>query len=192
MGRADVPSGRSTGSNEAHEMRDGGARFGGFGVLAAVANVNDVLAPALVGSSVASQRSLDARLLELDGSADKSALGANALLGVSLAAARAAAAAGGRPLYRHLSSDAHLLPVPLVNLINGGRHASNDLDFQEFIVLPVGATSMLEALQMSTEINLVLGRDLVRPFRKGRPQHRRRGWICTADLIPRAGSRTSS
>ncbi|HVQ86653.1 MAG TPA: phosphopyruvate hydratase [Actinomycetes bacterium] len=164
--RADVPSGRSTGSNEAHELRDGGSRFGGFGVLSAVRNVNEVLAPALVGTSVESQRELDARLIELDGTSDKSALGANALLGVSLAGARAAAAAGDRPLYRHLSADAHVLPVPLVNLINGGRHASNDLDFQEFIILPVGATSMLESLQISTEVNLVLAGILLARFGK--------------------------
>lgn len=166
VARADVPSGRSTGSNEAFELRDGGARFGGFGVSKAVANVNEVLAPALMNTSVASQRAVDALLVELDGTPDKSALGANALLGVSLAAARAAAAAGGRPLYRHLSADAHVLPVPLVNLINGGRHASNDLDFQEFIVLPVGAKSMLEAMQISTEINLVLAGILLSRFGK--------------------------
>jgi enolase len=156
LGRADVPSGRSTGSNEAYEARDGGSRFGGFGVRGAVSAVNDVLAPALIGTSVASQRALDATLVEIDGTANKSRLGANAVLGVSLAAARAAAQASGRPLYQHLNADAHLLPVPLVNLINGGRHASNDLDFQEFIILPVGASSMLEALQISTEVNLVL------------------------------------
>ena len=166
LGRADVPSGRSTGSSEAHEMRDGGARFGGFGVQRAVANVNDILSPALIGWSVASQRELDAKLVALDGTDDKSALGANALLGISLAAARASAAAGGRPLYRHLSADAHLLPVPLVNLINGGRHASNDLDFQEFIILPVGATSLLESLQISTEVNLVLAGILAAKFGK--------------------------
>ncbi|HEX5018159.1 MAG TPA: phosphopyruvate hydratase [Actinomycetes bacterium] len=166
MGRADVPSGRSTGSNEAHELRDGGSRFGGFGVLSAVANVNNVIAPALVGSSMTSQRDLDATLRDLDGTPDKSALGANALLGVSLAAARAAAAATGRPLYRHLNAEAHVLPVPLVNLINGGKHASNDLDFQEFIILPVGASSMVEALQISTEVNLVLAGILLARFGK--------------------------
>lgn len=166
VARADVPSGRSTGSNEAHELRDGGSRFGGFGVSKAVTNVNEVLAPALVNTSVASQRAVDALLVELDGTPDKSALGANALLGVSLACARAAAAADGRPLYRHLNADAHVLPVPLVNLINGGKHASNDLDFQEFIVLPVGAKSMLEAMQISTEINLVLAGILLSKFGK--------------------------
>ena len=166
LARADVPSGRSTGSNEAHELRDGGGRFGGYGVLRAVANVNDVIAPALVGSTVESQRELDAALLDLDGTPDKSALGANALLGVSLAAARAAASATSRPLYRHLNADAHELPVPLVNLINGGKHASNDLDFQEFIILPVGAGSIVEALQISTEVNLVLGGILLARFGK--------------------------
>jgi enolase len=166
LGRADVPSGRSTGRNEAHELRDGGSRFGGFGVLSAVANVNNVIAPALTGSSVASQRELDAILLELDGTPDKSGLGANALLGVSLAAARAAASALGRPLYRHLNADAHVLPVPLVNLINGGKHASNDLDFQEFIIVPVGAASTVEALQISTEVNLVLAGILLARFGK--------------------------
>ncbi|HVQ17467.1 MAG TPA: phosphopyruvate hydratase [Actinomycetes bacterium] len=164
--RADVPSGRSTGSNEAYEMRDGGPRFGGFGVRTAVHNVNDVLGPAIVGTSVASQRDLDDRLIALDGTPEKSALGANALLGISLAAARAAAAARGLPLYRNLNADAHLVPVPLVNLINGGRHASNDLDFQEFIILPVGATSMLEAMQISTEVNLVLAGILLARFGK--------------------------
>ena len=166
LARADVPSGRSTGSNEAHELRDGGTRFGGYGVLQAVANVNTVIAPTLVGASVDSQRELDLVLRDLDGTEDKSRLGANAMLGVSLAAARAAAAAGGKPLYRHLNADAHVLPVPLVNLINGGKHASNDLDFQEFIILPVGATSMVEALQISTEVNLVLAGILLARFGK--------------------------
>jgi enolase len=166
LGRADVPSGRSTGRNEAHELRDGGARFGGFGVLTAVANVNNVIAPALTGASIASQRELDTILRELDGTPDKSGLGANALLGVSLAAARAAASATGRPLYRHLNADAHVLPVPLVNLINGGKHASNDLDFQEFIILPVGAANTVEALQISTEVNLVLAGILMARFGK--------------------------
>jgi len=166
LGRADVPAGRSTGSGEAHELRDGGTRFGGYGVLAAVGNVRDRIAPALNGMPVSSQLEIDAALLALDGTEDKSQLGANAILGVSLAAARAAAAAAGEPLYRHLRRNARVLPVPLVNLINGGRHASNDLDFQEFIVLPVGAGSLLEALQISTEINLALGEILLAQFGK--------------------------
>jgi enolase 1/2/3 len=166
LGRADVPSGRSTGSHEAHELRDGGSRFGGFGVRQAVANVNERIAPALIGRSAAPQRELDAALVELDGTDDKSSLGANAILGVSLAAARAAAAAHGLPLYRYVNANAHLLPAPQVNLINGGRHASNDLDFQEFIVIPSGAESMLHALQIATEINLALGEILLQRFGK--------------------------
>ena len=166
LGRADVPAGRSTGSHEARELRDGGARFGGFGVRTAVANVNDRIAPALIGSPAAPQRALDAALIELDGSENKSVLGANAILGVSLAAARAAAAAHGLPLYRFLNANAHVLPVPQVNLINGGRHASNDLDFQEFVIVPSGAESMLHALQISTEVNLQLGEILLERFGK--------------------------
>ena len=166
VGTADVPSGRSTGSHEAAELRDGGERFGGFGVLDAVGHVNGDLADALVGRPLPSQRQLDATLVELDGTPDKSRLGANAILGISLAAARAAAQVAGAPLYAHLSSNAHVLPVPLVNLINGGRHASNDLDFQEFIVIPVGADSILEALQISTEVNLALGEILLDQYGK--------------------------
>jgi len=166
LGRADVPSGRSTGTNEACELRDGGERFGGFGVLGAVASVNGELAAALRGSRLDSQRALDRALVELDGTPDKSRLGANALLGVSLAAARAAAVATAVPLYRHLNADAHVIPVPLVNLINGGRHASNDLDFQEFIILPVGASGILDALRISTEVNLALADILSRRYGK--------------------------
>ncbi len=165
-GTADVPSGRSTGSNEAHELRDGGERFGGFGVRGAVANVDGEIADALVGEVLPDQRTLDRTLVELDGTDDKSRLGANAILGVSLAAARARAEAAGMPLYRALNANSHLLPVPLVNLINGGKHASNDLDFQEFIVIPVGADSMLEALQISTEVNLALAEILLERYGK--------------------------
>jgi enolase len=165
-GTADVPSGRSTGSAEAAELRDGGERFGGFGVLGAVANVNGELRDALVGEPLPEQRRLDAALVELDGTEQKTRLGANAILGVSLAAARARAASRGLPLYRSLSSNGHLLPVPLVNLINGGRHASNDLDFQEFIVIPVGAGSLLEAMQISTEVNLALAEILLERYGK--------------------------
>jgi enolase len=165
-GTADVPSGRSTGSNEAHELRDGGERFGGFGVREAVANVGGEIAETLIGVPLADQRTLDRALVDLDGTADKSRLGANAILGVSLAAARARAAASGTPLYRALNANAHLLPVPLVNLINGGKHASNDLDFQEFIVIPVGADSILEALQISTEVNLALAEILLGRYGK--------------------------
>jgi enolase len=165
-GTADVPSGRSTGSNEACELRDGGTRFGGFGVRDAVANVTGEIAESLLGNPLPDQRTLDRALVELDGTPDKSRLGANAILGVSLAAARARAEASGLPLYRALNANAHLLPVPLVNLINGGKHASNDLDFQEFIVIPVGADSMLEALQISTEVNLSLAEILLERYGK--------------------------
>ena len=113
-----------------------------------------------------SSAALDVALVDLDGTPDKSRLGANAILGVSLAAARARAAAAGMPLYRALNANAHLLPVPLVNLINGGKHASNDLDFQEFIVIPVGADSILEALQISTEVNLALAEILLERYGK--------------------------
>ncbi len=165
-GRADVPSGRSTGSNEAVERRDGGERFGGFGVRGAVEAVNGELAGELAGFDAGSQRALDAALVAIDGTPNKGRLGANALLGVSLAAARATAAAAGLPLYRHLNGNGHVLPVPLVNLINGGKHASNDLDFQEFIVIPVGADSILEALQISTEVNLALAEILLERYGK--------------------------
>ena len=166
LATADVPSGRSTGSAEAVELRDGGRRFGGFGVRGAVGNVNGELRDALVGAPLPEQRLLDAALIELDGSERKSRLGANAILGVSLAAARARAAHAGVPLYRSLSSNGHLLPAPLVNLINGGKHASNDLDFQEFIVIPVGADSIVEALQISTEVNLALAEILLDRYGK--------------------------
>jgi enolase len=156
FGRADVPAGRSTGRHEPVDLRDGGPRYGGFGVRRAVANVNEVIAPELIGFPVTPQRSVDAALVSLDGTPDRSKIGANALLGVSLAAARAAAASAGAPLYCHLNADAHVLPVPQVNLINGGKHASNDLDIQEIIVMPVGASSFSEALAISSEINLVL------------------------------------
>lgn len=161
LGRADVPSGRSRGRHEAFELRDGGSRFGGFGVRSAVTHVRDVLGPALIGTAVSPQRALDQRLCALDGTPDKHRLGANALCGVSLAAARAAAAAADLPLYRWLCADAHILPVPQVNLINGGRHAQGALDFQEFIVMPVGATTFMEAMTIASEVNLALG-DLIR------------------------------
>ena len=163
---ADVPTGRSTGANEAFELRDGGKRFGGFGVLKAGENVTGEISDAILGTPLTDQRSLDHALIALDGTEDKSRLGANAILGVSLAAARAAADYRDVPLYRSISSNAHILPVPLVNLINGGKHASNDLDFQEFIILPVGAESMLEALQISSEVNLFLADILLERYGK--------------------------
>ena len=153
LGRADVPAGRSTGSSEAVELRDGEAAYRGKGVARAIANVNDVIAPAVVGRDAADQPALDRFLRELDGTPDKSNLGANAILGVSLAAARAAAAAAGLPLHRYLRSESRVLPVPFVNLINGGKLTSNDLDFQEFICVPVGASSFSEAMRMASEMS---------------------------------------
>lgn len=153
VGRAGVPAGLSTGVHEAHELRDGADRYRGLGVRAAVRNVNDIIGPALVGKDASCQRELDALMAEeLDGTPDKSKLGANAIVGVSLALARAAAAAGGVPLYRYLDRNAHVIPVPFFNLINGGKHASNDLEVQEFIIVPVGAQDFSHALQIGTEV----------------------------------------
>jgi enolase len=161
LGRASVPAGLSTGSHEAHELRDGGARYRGLGARTAVSNVNKIIAPALVGKDAARQRELDAFLAEdLDGTPDKSRLGSNAIVGVSLAAARAAAKAAGEPLYRHLNANSHVIPTPLFNLINGGKHASGHLEVQEFIIIPVGADSLSNALQMGTEVMFEL-RDLI-------------------------------
>jgi len=143
-GRAAVPSGASTGSREALELRDGGSAFRGKGVTRAVANVNGEIADAVRGREVSDQRALDEALIELDGTGDKSRLGANALLGVSMAASRAAATAAGQPLWRHLGGDdAHVLPVPAMNVLNGGVHADNPVDFQEFMVAPVGPARLL-------------------------------------------------
>jgi len=167
LGRADVPAGRSTGRHEAAELRDGGSRYGGYGVRRALAGVTGVIGPGIAGHRADRQRELDGRLLELDGTADKSALGANAIVGVSLAAARAAAVSAGLPLYRYLSADAHILPVPLVNLINGGLHAAGELDFQEFIVVPTGAATFAEALAESSEVNLALGEVLRERYGRG-------------------------
>ncbi len=152
-GRAAVPSGASTGAFEAVELRDGGDAWLGKGVRTAVDNVTAVLGPALVGLDAADQRALDARLVELDGTPTKGRLGANAILGCSLAAARAAAADAGLPLWRWLGgADAHVLPVPLMNVVNGGAHARNALDVQEFMVVPVGADSFSEALRVGVEV----------------------------------------
>jgi len=157
---ADVAAGRSTGASEARELRDEGRRYDGRGVTRAVSNVVRKIAPAIVGMDVTCQRQIDARMLELDGTANKSRLGANAIVGVSLAAARGAAAALGVPLYRYIDPNAQVLPVPLVNLINGGKHASNDLDFQEFCIFPVGADTFSEAMEISYAVNAKL-RDLI-------------------------------
>jgi enolase len=153
FGRAAVPSGASTGEHEALELRDGDAgRFGGKGVLRAVANVHDAIAAAISGMDAYEQRAIDRALLDLDGSDDKSTLGANAILGVSLAVARAAADSQGMPLWRSLGGpNAHVLPTPMFNVINGGAHADNELELQEFMVMPVGASSFSEAVRWGAE-----------------------------------------
>ncbi len=153
IGRAMVPSGASTGSREALELRDGDkGRYLGKGVIKAVSNVNSVLRDALIGMEVSEQEALDARMLELDGTDNKGNLGANALLGVSLAAAHATAQERALPLYRSLSSGPYRLPVPMMNIINGGAHAQNSVDLQEFMILPVGAGSIREAVRYGAEV----------------------------------------
>jgi enolase len=152
-GRAAVPSGASTGEFEATELRDGGKEYGGKGVAQAVANVNGEIADAIAGDDVLDQGALDRKLIELDGTPNKSRLGANAILGVSLAAARAAAAEERLPLWRYLGGDAaRVLPVPMMNVLNGGAHADNSVDFQEFMIVPVGAPSFREALRTGAEV----------------------------------------
>lgn len=154
MGRASVPSGASTGENEALELRDGDkSRFGGKGVLKAVDNVNKEIAPALKGMEVTDQRALDYKMLALDGTPTKSRLGANAILGVSLAAAHTAAKALGMPLYRYIGGcNTYVMPVPMMNIINGGAHSDAPIAFQEFMIRPVGAKSEREAIRMGAEV----------------------------------------
>jgi enolase len=154
FGRAAVPSGASTGAFEAVELRDGdSARYLGKGVQTAVANVNDVIGPELVGMDATDQRAIDVTMLGLDGTSNKGALGANAILGVSLAVAKAAAESTELTLYSYIGgANAHQLPVPMMNILNGGAHADNNVDVQEFMIMPVGATSFAEALRMCSEI----------------------------------------
>ncbi|MBT6567907.1 MAG: phosphopyruvate hydratase [Flavobacteriales bacterium] len=153
LGRAAVPSGASTGEHEAVELRDGGDRFMGKGVSNAVSNVNDQIATAVVGQSVFEQNKIDQLMIDLDGTANKSKLGANAILGVSLAVAKAAANELGMPLYRYIGGvSANTLPVPMMNIINGGSHSDAPIAFQEFMVMPVAAVSFSKAMQMGTEI----------------------------------------
>ena len=154
MGRAAVPSGASTGENEALELRDGDKRrYGGKGTLRAVENVNTIIAPALVGRTVYRQRDIDNIMLGLDGTSNKSNLGANAILGVSLAVARAAAKALDMPLYRYIGGvNAHIMPIPMMNIINGGSHSDAPIAFQEFMIRPVGAHSFREGLRMGAEV----------------------------------------
>ncbi|CAB4881391.1 unannotated protein [freshwater metagenome] len=160
-GRAAVPSGASTGEFEATELRDGGDAYGGKAVTKAVGHVNGEIAAAIAGADAADQRGLDTLLCDLDGTPTKSRLGANAILGVSLAAAHASAADAGLPLWRHLGGDdAHILPVPMMNVLNGGAHADNKVDFQEFMVVPCGATSFSDALRTGAEVFHALKRTL--------------------------------
>ncbi|MCZ6524817.1 MAG: phosphopyruvate hydratase [Alphaproteobacteria bacterium] len=157
-GRAAVPSGASTGAHEAGERRDGGERYGGKGVRGAVDAVNGELFDALSGLEAEDQAHIDRTMVELDGSADKGRLGANAILGVSLAVAKAAAAAAGLPLYRYVGgTGAHVLPVPLINVINGGAHADNAIDIQEFMIVPVAAPTLAEAVRIGAEVFHALG-----------------------------------
>lgn len=159
LGRAAVPSGASTGAHEAHELRDGErGRLGGLGVLKAVENVRERLGPAIIGMCACEQRAVDERMIELDGTPNKSSLGANAILGVSLAVAHAAANSLHMPLYRYLGGPkpAYVLPAPMMNILNGGQHASDSTDFQEFMILPLGATSFAQAMRMGSEIHHAL------------------------------------
>ena len=154
IGRAAVPSGASTGKHEAVELRDGDkSQYMGKGVLTAVQNVNEIIAEEIIGENVFEQNRLDTIMLELDGTANKGKLGANAILGVSLAIARAAAEVLGMPLYRYVGGvNANTLPVPMMNILNGGSHADNSIDFQEFMIMPVGASSFTEAMRWGSEI----------------------------------------
>ena len=158
MGRAAVPSGASTGAYEAVELRDGdNSRFGGKGVLQALVNVADVIGPEIIGYDATDQLGIDQAMLEMDGTPNKSKLGANAILGISMAVAKAAAEASELPLYQYLGgANAKVLPVPMMNILNGGKHADNNVDIQEFMVMPVGAESFAHALRMNTEIFHVL------------------------------------
>src|SRR6476660_1120714 len=160
-GRAAVPSGASTGEFEATELRDGGAAFGGKGVTKAVGNVNGEIAEPVTGRDATDQEGLDRALIDLDGTPNKSRLGANAILGVSLAAAHAAAAEEGQPLWRYVGGDAaHVRTVPMMNVLNGGAHADNSVDFQEFMIVPAGATSFSECLRVGTEVFHALKKSL--------------------------------
>jgi enolase len=164
LGRAAVPSGASTGSGEALELRDGGEAYGGKGVSKAVANVNDIIAPALKGMDASDQKALDQKILELDGTKNKTKLGANATLAVSLAAAKAAALSKKMPLYAYIGemtgNTIFTIPLPMLNILNGGKHAEGSTDIQEFMVIPVGAADFTQAMRMSSEIYHTLGKVL--------------------------------
>jgi enolase len=164
IARAAVPSGASTGEHEAMEMRDGDvARYGGKGVLQAIRNVEETIAPALVGFDVTDQVGIDSAMIELDGTQNKTSLGANAILAVSLAAARGGAQSVGMPLYRYLGGPfARVLPVPMMNILNGGAHATNSVDLQEFMIVPVGGETFSDALRMGTDVFHALKKVLVK------------------------------
>jgi len=165
LGQAAVPSGKSKGRYEAAELRDGGRRYNGMGVLKAVENVNKVIAPRLKGVDVRNLKEIDQTMIQLDGTENKSRLGANAILGVSLAVAKTAAASKKQPLYRYLGgASATLLPVPFMNIINGGEHAGNSLDFQEHMVVPLGAKSVSEAIRMGAEVYQTLKSILLKKY----------------------------
>ncbi|RKY43829.1 MAG: phosphopyruvate hydratase [Candidatus Omnitrophota bacterium] len=167
LGRADAPAGRSRGKYEAFELRDGNARYAGRGVLKALKNVKEVIAPALRGRDVRNQREIDAVMIELDGTENKSRLGANAIVATSLAVAKAAANALSLPLYRYIGGpNAHILPVPMLILIAGGKLAATDLDFQEFNAMPIGAKSFSEAMRIGTEVYFKLGELLAKKYSK--------------------------
>ena len=168
MGRAAVPSGASTGKHEAIELRDKGKAFGGKGVEKAIQNVTKKIAPKLIGMDVRDQRLIDELMIELDGTANKSKLGANAILGCSLAVARTAAYELELPLYQYIGgSNSYYLPVPSMNVINGGEHAGNELDIQEHMILPVGANSFRQAVQMCAEVYHALGSLLKKKYGPG-------------------------
>ncbi|MCB1386738.1 MAG: phosphopyruvate hydratase, partial [Nitratireductor sp.] len=161
FGRAAVPSGASTGAHEAVELRDGGKRYLGKGVEKAVEAVNGEIADALIGYDATEQRAIDMAMIALDGTENKGRLGANAILGVSLALAKAAAESSAQPLYRYVGGvNAHVLPVPMMNIINGGEHADNPIDFQEFMIMPVGAETLRDAVRMGSEVFHTLKKDL--------------------------------
>jgi enolase len=184
-GRADVPAGRSTGSREAVEIRDGGPRYRGMDVEGAIRTVKEAIAPRVAGFDVTDQVGLDQLLNDLDGTPGKSSLGANAIVGVSLAAARCAAACLGLPLHRYLRADSRVLPVPMINLINGGRLTSNDLDFQEFICMPVGAPSFSEAMRMASECHMALMEIVVARYGKLAANTGDEGGFATPIVDPR-------
>lgn len=166
VGSAAVPSGASTGIYEAVELRDGGKRYGGKGVTKAIEVVMNMIQPKVKGVDVRHQKQIDDIMIELDGTENKSRLGGNSMLGVSLACARAAAASDGLCLYEYIDKDAHLLPVPFFNVINGGKHAGNQLDFQEFMIAPTGANSFKEALRMGAEVYQTLKLQLQKAYGK--------------------------